>query len=183
MTFSIEQVHSGLQLLSSNKRYYSPKALAAQSGFPVELINSLIDVLPTLSLVKLKLTPGGKFVSFTMTYNAKGFAFILPNRVWYNGRLVESNGNSIFDQRTFANHRRYYENKAATEGIRCIGYLDVKALAAVVFDALYPNHEQEIAKASLEDSLKHLYDYPDALARVRELMALADSHVLISSHH
>lgn len=170
MTYSLEQVHAGLKLLHSNKRYFSTKTLSTQSGLPFELLHTLIELLPTLSLVKPKLTPGGKFFSFSLTYAAKGFVFILPNKVWFDGRLVESSGNSLFDQRTQAYHNRFYKDKAATEGIRYIAILDLKALTTLVFEALYPNHAEDAAKAALEDSLRHLHDYPDALAKVRELM-------------
>ena len=172
MAFSAEQVTEGLKFLRANKRYFSPKTLAAQSGLPLELLQSLIAILPTLPLVKLNLTPGGKFINFGLTYAAKGYVFILPDRVWYDGRLAESGGNCLFSRETYRRHDRYYSDMAARNGLRCFGRLDTLVLSKVVFDTLYPNHAADVAKAALEDSLKHLFDYPDALKRVRELMAL-----------
>ncbi len=171
MTYSLEQVHAGLKLLYQNKRYFSTKTLSAQSGIAADLLDTLINTLPTISLANIERTPGGKFVSFRMTYAAKGFVFVLPNRVWYDGHLVESSGNELFNQGMRAYHNRYYADKAARDGIRNIGFLNLESVAKVVFDVLNPNHASDLAKAELEESLKHLHDYPDALAKVRELMA------------
>lgn len=139
MTFSSEQVTEGLKFLRANKRYFSPKTLASQSGLPLDLLQSILAILPTLPIVKLNLTPGGKFINFGLNYAAKGFVFILPDRVWYNGRLAESGGNCLFNRNTYAYHDRCYSDMAARNGLRCFHRLDNDVLSKVVFDTAFEN--------------------------------------------
>lgn len=170
MAFSKEQLRAAIDVLYRQKRALSAKTMATKAGLPVELLSTALEHIGKLPIVKPDLTPSGKFRRFSMTYAAQGYVFVTWDRVWVNGRVEESAGRRMFESNERKRFLDRYQNMAVRDGLHFCTELTLNLVADKLFALLYPDYEREQAQALLDDSLKHMVDFPAAMAKVRELL-------------